>query len=99
MEVCVNQKLNKVYDWLTANKLTLNIKKSNFITFCPAQRKLSYQPKIVIFDNTHNKKVALENKDYVKYLRILIDKNLSWKHHIDYVIIKVSRTVRLIAKL
>ena len=89
-EFDVNHKLNKVYDWLIANKLTLNIKKSNFVILCPAQRKLSYQPKIVIFDNKQNKKVALEHKDYVKYLRILIDKNLSWKHHIDHIIIKVS---------
>ena len=69
LELYVNQELNKVYDWLTANKLTLNIKKSNFIIFCPAQRKLSYQPKIVIFDNKQNKKAALEHKDYVKYLK------------------------------
>ena len=69
------------------------------IIFCPAQRKLSYQPKIVIFDNKQNKKVALEHKDCVKYLGILIDKNLSWKRHIDHIIIKVSRTVGLIAKL
>ena len=89
-EFDVNHKVNKVYDWLIANKLTLNIKKSNFVILCPAQRKLSYQPKIVIFDNKQNKKVALEHKDYVKYLRILIDKNLSWKHHIDHIIIKVS---------
>ena len=89
-EFDVNHKLNKVYDWLIANKLTLNIKKSNFVILCPAQRKLSYQPKIVIFDNKQNKKVAPEHKDYVKYLRILIDKNLSWKHHIDHIIIKVS---------
>ena len=89
-EFDVNHKLNKVYDWLIANKLTLNIKKSNFVILCPAQRKLSYQPKIVIFYNKQNKKVALEHKDYVKYLRILIDKNLSWKHHIDHIIIKVS---------
>jgi len=40
--------------------------------------------------------MALEHKDYVKYLGILIDKNLSWKHHI---IISISRTVGLIAKL
>ena len=33
------------------------------------------------------------------YRGILIDKNLSWKHHIDHIIIKVSRTVRSIAKL
>ena len=99
LELYINQELNKVYDWLTANKSTLNIKKSNFIIFCPAQRKLSYQPKIVIFDNKQNKKTALEHKDYVKYLRILIDKNLSWKHHIDHIIIKVSRTIGLVTKL
>ena len=75
LELSVNQELNKVYDWLTTNKLTLNIKKSNFIIFCPAQRKLTYQPKLVIYDNEQNKKVALEHKDYVKYLGILIDKN------------------------
>ena len=89
-EFDVNHKLNKVYDWLIANKLTFNIKKSNFVILCPAQRKLSYQPKIVIFDNKQNKKVVPEHKDYVKYLRILIDKNLSWKHHTDHIIIKVS---------
>ena len=89
-EFDVNHKLNKVYDWLIASKLTLNIKKSNFVILCPAQRKLSYQPKIVMFDNKQNMKVAPEHKDYVKYLRILIDKNLSWQHHIDHIIIKVS---------
>ena len=43
--------------------------------------------------------MALEHKDYVKYLEILNDKNLSWKHHIDHIIIKTSRAVGLIAKL
>ena len=99
LELYVNQELDKVYDWLTANKLALNVKKSNFVIFCPAQRKLSHQPKIVVFDNKQNKKVALEHKDFVKYLGILIDKSLSWKHHIEHIIIKVSRTVGLIAKL
>ena len=58
--------------------------------FCPARRKLSYQPKIVIFDNKQNKKVALNHRGYVIYLGILIDKNLSWKHHIDHIIIKIA---------
>ena len=35
LELYVNQELNKVYDWLTANKLTLNIKKSNL----PSQKE------------------------------------------------------------
>ena len=46
LELSVNQELNNVYDWLTANKLTLNTKKSNFVIFCPPQRKLTYQPRI-----------------------------------------------------
>ena len=101
LELSVNQELNNVYDWLTANKLTLNTKKSNFVVFCPPQRKLiiTYQPRIVIFDSNQNKKVGLEHKDYVKHLGILIDKNLSWKHHIDHIAIKVNRTVGLISKL
>ena len=38
-------------------------------------------------------------KNYVKYLGILIDKNLSWKIHIDNVATKLSKMVGLIAKL
>ena len=38
-------------------------------------------------------------KNYVKYLGILIDKNLSWKIHIDNAATKLSKTVGLIAKL
>ena len=53
----------------------------------------------MVFNNNQNKKVALEHKDFVKYLGILIDKSLSWKHHIEHIIIKVSRTEGLIAKL
>jgi len=41
----------------------------------------------------------LEGKDYVKYLGILIDSNLSWKIHIEYIAVKISKTVGLIAKL
>ena len=34
-------------------------------------------------------------KNYVKYLGILINKNLSWKIHIDNVATKLSKTVSL----
>ena len=35
----------------------------------------------------------------MKYLGILIDNNLSWRHHIDHVALKISKIVELIAKL
>ena len=35
IERVVSAKLSKVQDWLVVNKLTLNAKKSNFVTFHP----------------------------------------------------------------
>ena len=46
-----------------------------------------------------NKYVDLESKVDIKYLGVLIDKNLSRKHHIDAIATKISKNVGLIAKL
>ena len=43
--------------------------------------------------------ISLDCKNYVKYLGILIDSNLSWKIHIEYIALKISKIVGLIAKL
>ena len=99
LEDIVNQELRKLGDWLTANELTLNIKKANFVIFCPAQRKFTFQLNITIFHNDKNKYVSLERKECVKYLGIFIDQNLTWKHHIDYLAFKISRYVGLLSKL
>ena len=99
LENVVNAELHKLYTWLTSNKLSLNIKKSNFDIFRPYQKKLHFQPKISIFDNEKNMNVFLDCKDYVKYLGVLLDSNLSWKIHIEYVALKMSKTVGIIAKL
>jgi len=53
----------------------------------------------MIFDNDQNKNVALECKESVRYLGVIIDNNLSWKNYIDHATIKISRTVGLICKL
>ena len=38
----MNDELLKIVDWLTANKLSLNVKKTNFIIFHPYQKHLNY---------------------------------------------------------
>ena len=50
LDTIVNNELQNLYDWLTANKLTLNINKSNFVIFHPYQKRLAYQPKLCMFD-------------------------------------------------
>ena len=43
--------------------------------------------------------VPLDCKDYVNYLGILIDSNLSWKIHFEYIALKISKFIGLVAKL
>ena len=95
----VNNELKNVCDWLTANKLTLNTKKSNFVIFRPRQKKLEYEVNLNVIDNNTNTLTSLECKEYVKYLGVLIDSHLSWKFHIDYVASKLSKIVGIIARL
>lgn len=53
----------------------------------------------MIFDNKLKKRVALDCKEFVRYLGTLIDNQLSWKQHINHVAIKISQTIGLITKL
>ena len=42
LETVMNDELLKIVDWLTANKLSLNVKKTNYIIFHPYQKRLNY---------------------------------------------------------
>ena len=69
-EETVNNELLKVSEWLNANKLTLNSKKSNYVIFRPYQCKLGYSVNIKMFDNSTHTFTSLECKEHVKYLGI-----------------------------
>ena len=49
LESTVNKELYKVYTWLTANKLSLNIKKSNFVIFRARQKKATLRSQFESF--------------------------------------------------
>ena len=54
LESIVNGELANIYNWLTANKLSLNIKKSNFLIFHSYQKRTDYQVDLKMFDNQFN---------------------------------------------
>ena len=99
LEKTVNSELLKVSDWVNANKLTLNAKKSNYVIFRPYQRKLNYSVNIEMIDNCTQIPTTLQCEDHVKYLGVLLDSNLSWKFQINNVALKISRTVGVVARL
>ena len=65
--------LIRVNSWLCANKLSLNIEKSSFVMFHPPQGKLLSNIELIL-----NEK-QLRQDQYIQYLGVLIDSNLSWK--------------------
>ena len=98
-ETLVNHELGNVNEWLKANKLSLNIKKSNFVIFPPRQKNMPLLPRIKILDSVTNTYANLEMIDYVKYLGLMIDSNLSWKYHIESICHKISKSIGIIAKI
>ena len=48
-EDIINTELTKVSEWLAANKLSLNVKKTKYMVFHTPQRKVTY-PEIKIYN-------------------------------------------------
>ena len=71
----------------------------NFGIFRLPQRSLNYEIKLKVIDNSTNISSGLECKEYFKYLGVLIDNHLSWKYHVDYIAVKISKIVGVISRL
>ena len=67
--------------------------------FGPYLCKMDYSIDIQIFDNYTQISMTSERKDYIKYLGILLNSNLSWKYHAGYIASKISKAVGIIARL
>jgi len=80
----LNRELKKLSLWLNANRLALNISKTNFVIFAAKNKPLQ---NVTLLLN----KRAIQQKNYVKYLGILIDSQLTFKEHIMAVSKKTSR--------
>jgi hypothetical protein len=89
----INSELDKVNMWLCANKLSLNVGKSNFVLFHPPQRNIGNNFVLTINNN------IIPCSSSVKYLGILIDSNLNWKSHIASICRKIKRSIGMLSKL
>lgn len=71
--------LISIKTWLETFKLTLNVTKTKYIAFSitSANRPDFDHVNIENFDN------GICEVDFIKYLGIMIDKNLKWDHHIN----------------
>ena len=81
----------KIIQWIRANRLSLNLKKTKYILF---SNSIDSLPGDILFDNS-----PLEKVTHSKFLGVTIDNKLSWKIHIDNISKKVSRNIGILNRL
>ena len=86
LELQMILELRNIKEWCDINKLSINLKRTNYMIVKPQRKKNTLN-----ISNRKGSCHALERKDSIKYLEILIDSSLTWKYHISYVCSKLSQ--------
>ena len=73
----VNADLNRLNDWFKANKLSLNVGKTNFMLISNLRNVKNNKHVLKIGDS------VIERKQCVKFLGVYIDEHLAWHEHIQ----------------
>ena len=77
----------KIPDWFKANKLTVNIDKTVFMSFGPKDDRVS---------NIEIGGVKVNHSKHTKFLGLWIDEKLNWNKHCSMLITKLKRNQALI---
>jgi len=89
----INKDLKFLCNWLQANSISLNAKKTELLIFHHPNKALNFNLNIKL----NGKK--LFPSDYVKYLGILIDKHLLYRQHMNSVSNKLARAIGMLKKI
>ena len=89
----LNEDLRLIYNWLCANRLSLNVDKTEFVVFRPPRSDSTNRFTLKLNGTT------LYESPKIKYLGLILDKKLSWKHHIFELRKKLSRAVGILYKM
>ena len=87
----INLELRNVLEWVNANKLSLNILKTNYMLFSNTLRDL---PGDILIDGTPLTKVSSS-----RFLGLTFDDKLNWKSHTLNICKTISRNIGIMNKL
>ena len=94
ISVNINNELDSISEWLSINKLSLNVKKTKFMLFHFHQRNVnSFTLKLAINSE------PIERVREFNFLCLTIDEHISWTPHIQKISNKISRTIGIMCRL
>ena len=82
----------KVSQWLTSNKLSLNVGKTKFMVFRMRNKDVSY-PDLQRNGNT------IERVTQFNFLGLILHESLSWDKHINHISLEVSKANGILYRL
>ena len=84
--------LNRIFNWISSNKLTLNILKTDFMVIGSRQRIVTLAGSISLSVNG----LTLQQVESTKCLGLTIDQFLTWRNHLQSVRQKVGCGIRIL---
>ena len=93
IEQTINVELKALSIWFKLNKLSLNIKKTNFMII--KSRNKNVDPTLLNININNNK---IQQVQFIKFLGVIIDEHLTWDHHIIYITGKMAKITGIICK-
>lgn len=88
----VNNELMKLTDWFKANKLSLNVNKTNYVIFTTKKKQT---PDI----NVDIDGIKVNRVKSTKFLGVILDEYLTWSDHIHTIAGKLSRNIGIIYRV
>ena len=94
LQTILNSELNNIYQWLVANKLTLNVDKTEYMIIGTRQKlnHLSHDMEVHIGEK------KLKQVTSKKVLGVTIDDQLSWEEQVDNISKKVSQGIGVLRR-
>lgn len=95
IQSCLNEDLKHVHNWLRANRLTLNMTKTEYMLIGSGQRVGTLPDSPVLTVNG-----AVINKvSSTKSLGVIIDDRLNWSHHVEKVSKKIASGIGALKRI
>ena len=89
----VNKDLKTLSNWLNANKICMNVSKTELVLFRSAKKQLDFRLKLKL----SGKRLYPTNS--VKYLGVKIDEHLTLKPHINGISTKLNKANAMLSKI
>ena len=95
LEQQTNSELKRLYCWLQANNLSLNVTRTELLVIGSRQK--------ILVENYDNISIKLQDQvvrkvDHVKSIGVVVDDRLSWSNQVDEILRKVSSAIGVLKR-